>query len=126
MKARSLAQEQQALIGEVTPSLRKPNSKKINASTPARSMRRAKNTVREHLALFTEEDEADCLIGALFVGAVDDAVTLLCRDKCLELHKVEGFSVNQLNALKKRNAWKVHGRDFSDARQMEIHQKRAA
>ena len=64
-------------------------------------MRRAKNTVREHLALFTEEDEADCLIGALFVGAVDDAVTLLCRDKCLELHKVEGFSVNQLNALKK-------------------------
>jgi len=50
---------------------------------------------------------------------------LLCREKCLELHKVEGFSVNQLNALKK-NAWKVHGRDFSDARQMEIRQKRAA
>ena len=62
MKVHTLAQELQALVGDITSSLRQPNSKKIDASTPARSMRRAKNMLREHLALFAEEDEVECLI----------------------------------------------------------------
>ena len=47
-KLRAWASELQVLIVDITSSIRKPNSKKINSATPNRTMRRAKRMFREH------------------------------------------------------------------------------
>ena len=93
------AKDLQSYVSEIVDNVRKPNSKKISPATPERTMRRAKQKLKEHLALFASKDEVECLIAALYVGAAED-VLLLSRDQTLKLHKVEGFSINQLNALK--------------------------
>ena len=75
----------------------KPNSKKLSAASE-RTLRRTKTKFREQLALFAEEEDIECLIAALYLGAAED-ILLSSRNQCLKLHKVEGISVNQLNAF---------------------------